>query len=810
MKQNSNSRTDKIYINGIIALLSRMVQVIIGFVVRRQFINYLGTEFLGYDAVFTNILQILNLADLGIGVAITSLLYKPLSENEYNSISALMYLYKSAYRIIGLIVFFIGVVISGFLVYIIPDAEISSWELRLLFYINLISCSANYFLAYKRIILTADQKSYIINIYDTFTFIGISVIQILVLRNVPDYQLYLLLNLIKNVVSNVIISFRADKIYGKVERFAQPEVISHYRPLIKKYVEEVFVSRVGAMVYYATDNVIISVIRGSVLAGFLSNYTLITNVLMSIVSQLLSSIQATFGNYISINHNRTAQKEMTDNYLCAHFLIGSFMMICFIFMVQPFIGFAFGERMILPFSTVLWLGVNLMLTLLIQLPSQVFIVYKLFRYDRPVIIVSAMLNIIISVILVKRMGINGALIGTFITSLIYLFSRFYIISHFVYQIEYKNYIKIILLYFAVACVSFAGTFVVVKPIIGGNLLSLFLRGLVLFVCAVIFPSAMLSGTKEYQYITNKMLPKAFSKYLRPTVLVTVALIIILASLVGGCIKNEINSPNGSKSGFRTDSYVVEKQVKTKRFHLSIDDTIQCFRYIKENNVNSIFEEPTFAWLRKLHESYGVVTTCFVFYEDKGFSLADMPDSNWKAEFEVNSDWLRFAFHTRNKNTTYKTMPIAQDYEMVMQELDRIVGKRSIDHIIRLQSYQGSYSNIKALTKMNSHPIKGLLTADDNRPNYYLDEKQRDYIYCHDVMKDDDLGIVFISTDIRAENVANCNKKILEFSTESWNNQLGVLEIFTHEWALNTDVKKTVETFCEYAMNNGYSFRFYEN
>ena len=107
MKQNSNSRTDKIYINGIIALLSRMVQVIIGFVVRRQFINYLGTEFLGYDAVFTNILQILNLADLGIGVAITSLLYKPLSENEYNSISALMYLYKSAYRIIGLIVFWV-------------------------------------------------------------------------------------------------------------------------------------------------------------------------------------------------------------------------------------------------------------------------------------------------------------------------------------------------------------------------------------------------------------------------------------------------------------------------------------------------------------------------------------------------------------------------------------------------------------------------------------------------------------------------------------------------------------------------------
>ncbi len=83
----------------------------------------------------------------------------------------------------------------------------------------------------------------------------------------------------------------------------------------------------------------------------------------------------------------------------------------------------FGERMLLSFSTALWLGINLMLTFLIQLPSQVFVIYKLFRYDRPIIITSAVLNIVMSIALVNKLGINGVLIGTFITSLIYLFFK---------------------------------------------------------------------------------------------------------------------------------------------------------------------------------------------------------------------------------------------------------------------------------------------------------------------------------------------------------------------------------------------------
>ena len=170
------SRTKTVYINSSVTLISQIFQVILGFVIRKLFIDYLGVEYLGYNSVFANILQMLNLADMGIGVAITSYLYKPLAENNLDRISAIMKIYKNIYCILGLIVFGVGLIFSINLNVLIPDAACSILYLRILFYINLIGTVSTYFLAYKRTLLIADQKSYIANIVDTsvyFTSINI-------------------------------------------------------------------------------------------------------------------------------------------------------------------------------------------------------------------------------------------------------------------------------------------------------------------------------------------------------------------------------------------------------------------------------------------------------------------------------------------------------------------------------------------------------------------------------------------------------------------------------------------------------------
>lgn len=522
-----NIRIRNVYINSVITLFTQLCQILLGFIIRKLFINYLGVIYLGYNSVFTNILQMLNLADLGIGVAITSFLYKPLADGNKDKITAIMSIYRKLYSIIGIVVLILGIVISFFLKLLIPDASCAIWYLRTLFYINLLGTVSTYFLAYKRTLLIADQKSYMTNIFDSVVTVMISFLQIIMLIYAPNYIIYLCLNISKNIISNIIVSIRVNKDYKYIKIKPQSVLINFYKPQIWQYVKDVFVSRIGAVVYYSTDNVIISMMKGSLLTGYLSNYTLISGQINTLVTQILGSIQATFGNYINTTNDNELKKKMTDNYFCVNFFIGNFCMICFSLLIQSFIKLFFGEGMALSFSTAILLGINLLLTFLIQLPSQVFIIYKLFRYDKPIIIVSVILNILISILLVNFLGINGVLIGTFITSLIYLFSRFYIISKYVYKVSYIYYIKKILMYTLISIITFSFSYFTVKNLNGDGVISFGIRAVIVGLISVLITSLLLCFTREFEFLKNKLLPKKFRKYVNKEVIGITCILLVL-------------------------------------------------------------------------------------------------------------------------------------------------------------------------------------------------------------------------------------------------------------------------------------------
>lgn len=241
--------------------------------------------------------------------------------------------------------------------------------------------------------------------------------------------------------------------------------------------------------------------------------------------------------------------------------------------------------------------------------------------------------------------------------------------------------------------------------------------------------------------------------------------------------------------------------------MTFDDTVDLFRDLSNSNYKSIFENSTLLWAKSLHEEYGVVVTFYTMYESDNFDLSQCPDK-YKDEFIANSAWLKFGFHTLNGAKSYETGDISSDYVKTINELKRIVGSNSIDNVIRLQSFQGSKEGVSKLLSLDEEPVIGLLTADDSRQSYYLDDDENKYIYCHDRMVKDDC--YFISTDMRMEYVDNIDKKIKELSSNSWNNQTADLVIFTHEWALNLETKEKVEKMCQYAVDNGYRFVFFED
>ena len=544
----------------------------------------------------------LNLADMGIGVAITSYLYKPLAENNLDRISAIMKIYKNIYSILGLIVFGVGLIISINLNILIPDATCSIGYLRLLFYINLIGTVSTYFLAYKRTLLIADQKSYIANIVDTSVYFVISILQLISLIIFPNYIIYLSLNIAKNIISNILISLNVNKNYSFINNNADLNLINEYRPQIIQYVKDVFVSRIGAVIYYSTDNIILSVIKGSLLTGYLSNYTLITGQLNTVVNQVLSSVQATFGNFISVTNSNEEKMKMTNNYFCVNFCIGNFCMLCFSLLAQPFIKLFFGEAMLLDLSTAIWLGVNLLLTFLIQLPSQVFVIYKLFRYDRPIIIVSATLNIIISIILVNIFGINGVLIGTFLTSLIYLFSRFYIIAKYVYNVRYFDYVKRIFYYGLISIFTFLILYFATMNLNGTGVIWFAIKAVIVGLLAVFCTALFLAFTKEFGFLKNKLLPEKIRKYANKWVIAIVCILIIGISVILGRYTNKLDFiESGNKTYIRTDSYVEDLNTGKNIFSLSFDDTILIFEDIDNNNYDSVFENSILNWYKELHD-----------------------------------------------------------------------------------------------------------------------------------------------------------------------------------------------------------------
>lgn len=489
---------------------------------------------MGYNSVFSNILQMLNLADLGIGVAITSFLYKPLAENDTETVNCLMLFYKKLYQMIGTIIVILGILISIILPVLIPDAKCSANYLRVLFYINLLGTVSTYFLAYKRTLLTADQKSYIISIIDTSTFFIFTILQIITLFVYPNYILYLIIQIAKNIISNIIVGIRCKKIYGSIDKHSDKQIISTYKPKIIKYVKDVFISRVGAYVYYSTDNIILSIFKGSILTGYLSNYTLVTTQVNNIINQILASIQSTFGNYINVHiDDKAKQKQMTDNYLCANFCIGNLCMICIMFLIQPFIGLVFGNNYILNFTTATLMAINLMLTILIQLPSQVFMIYKLYHFDKPIVVIAAILNIVISTVLVSSLGIDGVLIGTTVTSLIYLFSRLYIISKVIYRTSYIGYVKKIISYGLISMVSCIIIWFMTRNNTITGVLSFGIRTIAVSIVGILVPVLLLYRTIELQFLINKLIPLKLKCFIKPSVIFVITVFTIIIFLILG-------------------------------------------------------------------------------------------------------------------------------------------------------------------------------------------------------------------------------------------------------------------------------------
>ena len=198
-------------------------------------------------------------------------------------------------------------------------------------------------------------------------------------------------------------------------------------------------------------------------------------------------------------------------------------------------------------------------------------------------------------------------------------------------------------------------------------------------------------------------------------------------------------------------------------HFSVDDYIDALLDLREEKYQSIFEQPTFAVLKRIHESCGAVFSCYCFFECDNGTLAEVPDC-YVEEFQKNAMWLRFGFHGYNTDSNYGSRKFtngdwitdgktaAKHYECVMKELIRITGGgECIDRFPRIHYYAGTLEDCKAWQQAE-YGILGLITAEDDRVCYYHDKKQWRELLEKDFYQDEHQDIGFYRTNIRLENM----------------------------------------------------------
>lgn len=236
----------------------------------------------------------------------------------------------------------------------------------------------------------------------------------------------------------------------------------------------------------------------------------------------------------------------------------------------------------------------------------------------------------------------------------------------------------------------------------------------------------------------------------------------------------------------------------KIINFSIDDCIEIFRDITINNYNSLFESDYFSFFKELHDKYDAKISLYSFVEYKGFNIKNTTDK-FKKEFIDNCNWLKIGFHGFNENSRYNDKEnIKKDYKLFLKYIKRFAGSLNvIDNFIRLHYFSGNLENILKIKKLG---IKGLLTADDDRDNYYLKKNENIFLNKHNIYKDIKNDIFFIKTNLRIEKIENINETL---KTIDINNNI---IMFTHEQYLNDkNIRDKIIDIYEYSKETHKSY-----
>lgn len=395
-----------------------IINLVISFAGRWIFVRILDAGYLGINGLFSNILSILSLADLGMTTAMMYHLYQPIAENNQKRIQQLVAFFRKMYIIIAFSVLCLGLCIMPFLKYIINLEE----EIPFLYgyyILSLLNVVVSYLFVYRTTLIVADQKNYVlnkcINIFKIITFVA----QVTILILFKNYFLYLLVAFILGFACNIYQNKIALELYPFLRKKTD-DIDAITKQNIFTDIKALFIYRISGTIQTNTDNILISIFVGTVYVGYYSNYSMIVTQIISIISLIFSSIKATVGNIIAdvnaTTENKWSMYRMLELF---NFWVVAFCSIALFVLLDDFIFLFFGKEYVLGIGIVFAVVLNFYTSHIRQTIWTYRETNGLFEEVKYITMVTAIINIALSVLFGYFWGIFGILCATILARMVY-------------------------------------------------------------------------------------------------------------------------------------------------------------------------------------------------------------------------------------------------------------------------------------------------------------------------------------------------------------------------------------------------------
>ena len=409
-----SERVHRSIMNIKVGILFYILSLFLAFFSRKVFLDCLGAEFIGLTGMLINIMSFLSVAELGIGTSIVYFLYKPLQEDNHEKINEVMSMLAYLYRCIGFIIGGIGMIVSLFFPWWFGHLSTGLPLVYFAFYSFLATSMSGYIFNYKHLLVSANQKQYMVSAY--FQTIGIvqSLTQILLAYYYRNLYLWVIVGLVFTIIGIIVFNYRIRQLYpwlkinisdGKINLKQYPEV------LIK--IRQIFVQKIKNFILYKSDEILVGTFVSVVQVAFYGNYTIITSKLNFLVNIFSDSMNAGVGNLVAEGNDQNTMKIFWELTAIRFFITGIVVFGLLLFL-QPFVTYWFGPQYRLSDIIVYMLIFNIFIFLSRGVVEIYISAHGLFS-DVWASWAELALNIFITLCLAPFYGIVGILFGKIIS-----------------------------------------------------------------------------------------------------------------------------------------------------------------------------------------------------------------------------------------------------------------------------------------------------------------------------------------------------------------------------------------------------------